>query len=177
MVQVNVRLTGLSDAILALGMAFPNDPKKKQRILHSAMGTAARRTILPMAQQLAKIGDGSGALSSSLGVRVMSKRKRASRRVAGGMELVPVRFKYDAIYDYIEHYYTSKGKTPPADIIASGIRHGHLVEFGSVHNTAKPFLWPAGQAQARAYTIQFAKILKKRIAANVKRAAKKRAKK
>ena len=175
--EANARLTGLSEAMLALAMAFPNDQKTKQRILHSAMGGAARKTILPVAQQLAKIGDGSGALSSSLGVRVMNKRKRAARGAAGGMELVPIRFKNDAIYDYIHHYYTSRGKTPPADMVASGIRHGHLVEFGSVHNTAKPFLWPAAQAQAGAYTRIFAEVLRKRIAANVKRAAKKRVKK
>ena len=172
--QANARLTGLSQAMLALAMAFPNDQKRKQQLLHSAMGGAARKTILPVAKQLADVADASGSLSAALKVRVMSKQKRRGR--AGGMELVPVRFNQKAIYDYIDFYYTRKGKSPPADIVASGIRHGHLVEFGSVHNAARPFLWPAAQAQAGAYTLIFADILRKRIAAAVKRAAKKRAK-
>ena len=170
--EASARLTGLSEAMLALSMAFPNDQNKRKQLLNSAIGGAARKTILPVAKQLALSGDGSGALSASLGVRAMNARKRASRRVAGGMELVPIRFKNDAIYDYMHHYYTSKGRTPPADILASGIRHGHLVEFGSVHNAAKPFLWPAAQAQAHAYTIQFAKVLEKRIESAVERAKK-----
>jgi len=173
--EANARLTGLNEAVLALAMAFPNDQKKKQQLLHGAMGAASRKTILPLAKQLALAGDGSGALSSALKVRVMNKRKRGNR--AGGMELVPVRFNQKAIHDYIHYYYTSKGKAAPMDMVSSGIRHGHLVEFGSVHNAARPFLWPAARAEASAYTQRFASILKKRIEAAVKRAAKKAAKK
>jgi len=168
--EANVRLKGLNEAVLALRRAFPSDPKKKQRLLHSAMGASARKTILPVAKQLAMAGDGSGSLSAALKVRVMSKAKRKG---GAGMELVPVRHDTGSIYDYIHHYYTSRGKTPPADIVASGIRHGHLVEFGSVHNTAKPFLWPAAKSQGRAYTKRFAAVLEKRIKSAVNRAARK----
>lgn len=169
----SVKIHGLDDVMRTLEKAFPNDTKKQQSLVHSAMGGAARKSILETAKQLAYRGDSSGSLSESLGVRVQNKRKRAGK--AGGMEVVPVRYNKKAIAKYIQHYYTDKGKNPDGNVIVDGIRHGHLVEFGTVGMPAYPFLWPAGRMQASNYRNQFADVLKKRIESAVRREAKKKA--
>lgn len=174
-------LRGLDDAMRALQAAFPDNPKRQQQLVHGAMGGSARKSMLPIAKQLAKRGDSSGALSESLAVRVQPKRKRHGK--AGGMEITPVRHNKKAIALYIEHYFTSQGKTAPLGIVASGIRHGHLVEFGHNlkrngrvigHVSAQPYLWPAGLAGSADYRNLFAGELKKRIESAVKRAARKK---
>jgi hypothetical protein len=172
--QVSAEIKGLKEAMRALQAAFPEDATKRQRIVRSAMGGAARKTLLPLAKRLAKRGHGSGALSESLVVRAKSKRqmRARSRSLAfTSMTIVPDRGNLKALAMYIQHYYTNKGKTPPAWLIASGIRHGHLVEFGSVHNAAKSFLWNASAARSTYYN-QFAKLFGKRILSAVKRAKK-----
>jgi hypothetical protein len=183
--EAKADIVGLKDSLRALRAAFPEDQKERRRILNRSIGASARKNLLPIAKQMALTGDGSGALSESLGVRAMSRRwnLKHGRARAGdkrmreaGMVIVPVRSNRKALAMYIRHYYTNKGKTPPASIIVSGIRHGHLIEFGSVHNSAKPFLWPA-TVGVPSYTQQFARDIKKYIAQAVKRAAKKRAKK
>jgi len=169
--EFGAKLVGLEEALKAMQAAFPGDIKKQQRLLNGAMSGAARKSILPMAKQLAKRGDSSGALSESLNVRAMGRRKRAGK--AAGMEVVPVRSNLKALAKYIQFYYTSRGKAPPSSILTSGIRHGHLVEFGTAKTSAFPFLWPAAQAQASNYKQLFALFLKKRIEAAVRKAAKK----
>lgn len=170
MVQATATIKGLDAAMRALRESFPKDPRQQQRIVHGAMGAAARKSFLPLAKQLALRGDESGALSESLGVRVQSKRKRQGK--AGGMEVVPVRSSRKAMAMYIAHYYTRLGRTPPASIIVNGIQHGHLVEFGGGNNPANSFLW-ASTVATPSYTRLFAGFLKKRIESAVRRKAKK----
>lgn len=167
------RIVGLEDAMKAMQAAFPKNPEKQRRLLNSAMKSAAKPTVLKRAKNLALSGDGSGALSESLSVRNQSKAKVRAKGSAAGVEVVPVRGNRKAIALYINHYYTKKGKTAPARIVTSGIRHGHLVEFGSLHNSARPFLWPAGQSRSGAYTDKFSALLKKKTEAAVRRKAKK----
>ena len=172
-------IVGLKDAMRTLQAVFPDDYKKQSRLVNGAMGGSARKSFLPIAKQLALRGDGSGALSESLAVRAQKANKRKGK--AGGMEVVPVRYSLKAMAKYISHYYTSRGKNMPLGGI-DGIRHGHLVEFGFVHKKsgqhvpARPYLWPSTVAIPK-YRDMFASELKKRIAATVKREAKKRAKK
>lgn len=172
-----VELRGLEDALRALQAAFPNDTKQQQRMVHGAMGGSARKSLLPIAKNLAKRGDSSGSLSEALGVRTQPARKRRGK--AGGMEIVPVRHNKKAMALYVQHYYTQRGKAVPAGIFASGIRHGHLVEFGFTHRSgahipAYPYLWPAARSGSQEYRNLFAGELKKRIESAVRRAAKKR---
>jgi len=178
--KMSAKMDGLEGAMKALEAAFPYDYKIQSQMINGAMGGAARKSILPIAKQMAKTGDGSGSLSEAMGVRAQKARRRKGK--AGGMQVLPVRFNKKAIAMYIQHYYTSRGKNPPANILSSGIRHGHLVEFGTVAGkkhaatAAKPFLWPAAAAGKTKYISLFAKELKKRIESRVKREAKKRAK-
>lgn len=177
--EARASIRGLNDALKAIQAAFPNDVKKQSRMINGAMGGAARKTFLQTAKLLALKGDGSGALSESLAVRAQKASRRKGK--AGGMQVVPVRSSRKALALYINYYYTSQGKIPPASILTHGITHGHLVEFGHAirgggHVPADSFLW-ASTVRMREYTSLFAGGMKKRIAAAVKRAAKRRAKK
>ena len=171
------RIVGLKDAMAAMAAAFPKDPKKQRGILGGAMRMAASKTILPSAKRRALSSDGSGALSESLGIRTQSSRKTGSKGIAAGIEIVPVRSNRKAIALYINHYYAQRGKAAPANIVTSGIRHGHLVEFGTRHHAAKPYLWPAAQSQTKSYIRRFARDLSKKIESAVRLRAKKRTKK
>ena len=173
--KMSAKMDGLEGAMKALEAAFPYDYKIQSQMINGAMGGAARKSILPIAKQMAKTGDGSGSLSEAMGVRAQKARRRKGK--AGGMQVLPVRFNKKAIAMYIQHYYTSRGKNPPANILSSGIRHGHLVEFGTAKQAAKAFLWPAAETGFSKYKSLFTKELKKRIESRVKREAKKRAKK
>ena len=134
----------------------------------------AERSILPIAKSLALTGDSSGALSESIGVRFQPLRNLRAKGVTAGVQVVPIRHNVRAIAMYIQHYYTNRGKTASINVVASGIRHGHLVEFGTVRTAAKPFLWPAAQSGISGFTNKFSKILEKRTEAAVKRRARRR---
>lgn len=171
------RLHGVEDALKALQAAFPDNPKKQAQVMHSAMGRAARKTILPLAKQWANDGDGSGALAESLKVRVQPMRNRRAKGTYIGMEVTPVRHTPSAVAMYIAHYYNAKGIAPPANIVSSGILHGHLVEFGFTHKSgqfvaARPFLWPAAEAGKSVYIDAFASMFRRSVEAAVKKAAK-----
>jgi len=156
-----------SKAIAAMGAAFPTDPKKQRGILNSSMRSAASE-MLADAKQRAITGDASGSLSESIGIRSKSKKSLAMSMAVAGVEITPVRYNPKAIALYLRFYYA--GKTAPRFGI-DGIRHGHLVEFGSKNNAARPFLWPAAQSNQQAYERKFAADLTKKTEAAVKRAA------
>ena len=175
------KVEGHKDVMKTMQAAFPADPKQQQRLLNAAMRKSAQRSILPLAKNLALTGDGSGALSESLGIRAQKQKDLRRKKLAGGVQIVSVRNNMNAIALYMNHYYTSRGKTVPASVAFSGIRHGHLVEWGFIHTSGKavsgsPFLWPAARYGASGYKRHFAADLKKKIVAAVKRRAKKRAK-
>lgn len=173
MLEVDAKVEGLEEAMKAMLAAFPSDERRQRGILNSSMRSAAKGTILADAKRRADSGDSSGALAESLGIRSTSKKKLKTRRVVAGVEVVPVRSNMKAMAMYIQHYYTARGRTAPANMLTSGIRHGHLVEFGSVNNTARPFLWPAAQSGRNAYIGRFSADLTKKTEAAVKREAKK----
>ena len=165
-------VSGLEDAMKAMIAAFPADPKKQQQILHRSIGSAARKEILPTSKQLAQVGDASGALSQALAVRALPAKERRKRNSAASMILTPVRSNRRALSAYINHYYTQNGINPPASLFVRGIMHGHLVEFGSVNNPAKSFLWAAAQSNFGNYVNRFGDELTRITEAAVKRAAK-----
>ncbi len=175
--QGRAKIVGLKDAMAAMAAAFPKDPKKQKSLLAGAMRMSASKTILQSAKRRALSSGGSGALSESLGIRIQSAGKMRTKRAAAAIEIVPVRMNRKATAMYISHYYTKRGKAAPASIVTSGISHGHLVEFGSANNAARPFLWPAAQSRKQAYVNRFAKDLRKKIEAAVRLRAKRRAKK
>lgn len=171
-----VKIKGLEDAMAAMQAAFPNNPKQARKLLNQGMSASAKATIVPSAKRRALRGDGSGALSEAIGVRSQSMRKSLSKGRAAGVEVVPVRSNRKAMAIYINHYYAKEGKAAPSGIAIDGIRHGHLVEFGTKHSSAKPFLWPALQSRTKAFTDRFAGFLRKKTEAAVRRRARKRRK-
>jgi len=166
------RVSGLEDAMKAMQAAFPNEPRKQQQILHRSIGSAARKEILPTSKQLAQIGDASGALSQALAVRALPAKQRRKRNTAASMVITPVRSDRKALSRYINHYYTQNGINPPASLFVRGIMHGHLIEFGSVNNPAKSFLWAAGQSNFNNYVDRFGTELRRITEQAVKKAAK-----
>jgi hypothetical protein len=167
-----VKIQGLESALEAMAAAFPADPKQQVAILNSALRGAANRTIVPEAKTLARAGDGSGALSEAIGVRNTPRKQLRSKGAPAGVQVTPVRSNRKAMALYIQHYYTSRGRNFPAKRLNSGIRHGHLVEFGSVNNQpARPFLYPAGKNKQKEYLNTFADMMRKRTEAAVKRQA------
>ncbi len=174
MVDMTVKIEGLDEAVAAMQAAFPTDAKQQRRLLNSAMSGAARPTIIKTAKELALIGDGSGALSQAIKPRAVSLSRSRAEGVPARVQITPVRGDRKAIAMYIDHYYNRKGLAAPAHIVTSGIRHGHLIEYGHVAKgggfvAARPFLWPALKSQASAYISRFAKTLEKKVAAAVRR--------
>lgn len=155
-------------AITAMAAAFPTDPKKQRGILNSSMRSSAA-DMLADAKLRAQAGDGSGALSEALGIRTQSKKKLSTSMAVAGVEIVPIRYNPKAISLYQNYYHGGK----ISGFKINGIRHGHLVEFGSKNNTARPFLWPAAQANESGYIKKFSVELTKKTEAAVRRAAKK----
>ena len=168
---MSVKIEGLDGAMDAMQAAFPKSYKIQAQIINGSMGGAARKTIMPLAKQMAKASDSSGALSESIGVRAQKARQRRGK--AGGMMVVPVRFNKKALATYIAYYYTRLGNNAPAGTVARGITHGHQVEFGNARESARPFLWPAAAAGKTSYIARFAIEMKKRVVSRVKREAKK----
>ena len=176
MVNTTVTVVGVEEAMKALQAAFPQQPRLQRKILNRTMSGAAKKEMVPLAKALASNRDTSGALAESIGVRNASAATVRQRRAGGAVEMVPIRYNRKAMAMYIQHYYTDKGKTAPAFLVVNGLRYGHLIEFGSVNNTAYPFLWPAAEAKAEAYKREFAAVMKVQIERAVRSEARKRAK-
>jgi hypothetical protein len=170
--DVGVRVVGLEDAMKAMTDAFPNNPREQRGILNSAMRRSAAQTILLEAKQRALQGDGSGALSESLGIRNKSLRKIKTSRSVAGVEIAPIRTNRRAMAMYIDHYYSRAGRVAPAFMVLSGIRHGHLIEFGTVYSAARPFLWPAAEGQLSPYMQRVAAEMRKQIDNRLRRSRK-----
>lgn len=168
----SVRIEGLEDAIKTMQAAFPADPEVQRKILNGAMRRSATQTMLAQIKARAAESDRSGALSESIGIRNRSRRSIKTARTIGALEITPIRSNLKAMAMYINYYYTAKGKTPPAGIILSGIRHGHLVEFGSINNTPRSFLWDPARANMAPYMQRLAIEMRHQIASNVRRASK-----
>ena len=167
--EVTGRIHGLEEAMENLADAFPRDARQQRAVLNSAMRKSAKPTILAEAKQRALSGDGSGALSESLGIRAISRRRTMTARRVAGVEIAPIRHNRKAMMMYINHYYTARGRTPPMGIIFSGIRHGHLVEFGTAHSDARPFLWPRGGPQLSPYMQRVANEMRQEIRRRLRR--------
>jgi len=173
MVEVEVRIDGLKEAFDAVRAAFPDDPKKQRSILNRSLSGAARKAVVPMAKQLALQGDESGALSDSITVRARSYSNARKRGAVASVVVTPLRMDAAAMATYVNYYYTSKGIAPPAGLISGGIRHGHLIEFGTVRHAARPFLYPALKSGFRMFLSEFTRSMKKKTEATIERAAKK----
>jgi hypothetical protein len=176
--KVNVKIDGVREVMKAIDQLWPKDKEASRAIMNQGMGASARKHILPIAKQRAASTNRSGALAESLGVRSIPKGRLMG--IKGGKDagifITPVRSNKKAMAMYVNYYYISKGKIPPAKIWTSGIRHGHLVEWGSAHNSPNPFLWPAAESGVGPWERDLTRFLWKKIKARVKRTVKKASK-
>jgi hypothetical protein len=172
-IEATARIDGLEAALNAMRSAFPEDYKKQRSILNNSLSGAARGAIIPTAKQLALRGDESGALSKSIKPRARSYSKSRRRGAVASVAVTPHRMDAAAMAVYVNHYYSSKGLAAPAGLISGGIRHGHLIEFGTVNHPAQPFLYPALRIGFRPFLALFAKSIERKTQAAVKRAARK----
>ena len=173
--QVTVKMEGVQDVIKAINELYPKNETARRSLLHSGMAGSMRKNMLPTAKQLAAVANRSGALSESLKVRAIAKGRLRfmPARADAGVEMVPVRHNHKAVAKYAMYYYVQKGKAPPDRIFASGIRHGHLVEYGSVNNDPAPYLYPAATGGRPGFERDFSTILWKKTKARVQRTVRK----
>ena len=171
--EIKGEIKGLEAAMRNLTATFPKQAEEQRRLLNRAMGASARKSMLPIAKSLALLGDGSGALSESLAVRAVSKSAARRKGAAASMQIMPFRYDRKAIALYENFYYKNKGKNIGLKRFADGIRHGHLVEFGTKHSAAQPYLYPAMAQGKSAYINVFAEALEKKIMAKVRANARK----
>jgi len=141
LIDVEMKTKGLEEVSRALENSFPKDSKQRS-VLQAAMRDAGRQTALVEAKLRAAGLGGSGALAAALTYRNRSLREIKTARVFAGVELYVKRNMAIAIKRY-ESFYKVKVK--------DGIRHGHLVEFGTKRTAARPFIWPAARSTAPQY--------------------------
>lgn len=140
-------------SLVTSALRFAAQPLKKQ------MESNARRTMHPS----------SGALAESIGI----KASRGGRKGGGIIRRIwvgPMRSDPKALLKYLSFY----GKTLTRSSANSGIRHGHLVEFGFTAGNgrqvpAQPFIRPAFDATKAQIGSRFKQKFAQRIPAIIKR--------
>lgn len=134
--EITTKVEGLDQLLKNIGSVLP-DPRKQRSWLNQAMSYSAKRTLLSDAKIKAESFDGSGALAESLKPRARSRSQARRRGVTAWVQVGVVRKDVKAAAKYANYYRNTS-------VVQSGIRHGHLVEFG--HRTkngyvaARPFL-------------------------------------
>lgn len=166
------KVEGLDKVMENLVNAFPREPEEQRKVLNSGMRKSSTQTIVREAKARAAALGGSGALAEAIGVRAKSKRRVMTSRAVAGVEITPIRHNAKAIAMYANYYYIRQGKPVPTRVILSGIRHGHLVEFGTVRTAAKPFLWQAATSQLSPFMRRLAEDMERTIRSRLKRRAK-----
>lgn len=176
--ELSIKVHGLKDVTESIAAAFPKDLKQQRSILNSAMRASAKKDVVPIVKRLALQGDESGALSESIAVRTMPLGKSLARGFPATVYITPVRGNLKALGMYIAHYYTSRGEKVPPKVATSGIRHGHLIEFGwdQVNGVSQPprsFLGLGVQLGFSALYRSFRDQMGKKLEAAVRRRARK----
>ncbi len=172
MIEFKSKAVGLKQLMDNMARVLP-DPKKQRSMINRSLSYVARREILPQAQQRARAAERSGALAESISVRARSALISRARGRVAMVEVGVNRMDPKAAAIYANHY----GRTT---VITSGIRHGHLVEFGfqppgnAPYVAGQPWLGPATIVNSNTYARHFAGSLKKKLEAHIRRNAKAR---
>ncbi len=153
-IDISVKVLGLREVTKTLTKKLP--PKARGKVVARAMRIAAR-AMVRTAKSAASRGK-SGSLTASTSIWQDKKRSKGDRGTFVRLHLGPRRSNKAAILKYWTFY---TGRTARPEDIASGIRHGHLVEFGvpSKGIPARPFLRPAFDRHGREFIKSFGKIM------------------
>jgi HK97 gp10 family phage protein len=134
----SIRVDGLREVQKLLVEQLP--ARARTRVLARALRAGA----VPM-RDAARINaaglGGSGALAKSMGIWT---RKRSGRDTAASVEIGPRRSSKAALARYFSYY----GKKPTPKQMAAGLRHGHLVEWGTRRTPPRRFMQRAFDAHA-----------------------------
>jgi hypothetical protein len=161
-VQVIAEIKGLENVEQLLGKTGLQAKTKKQ-VVQRALIKAARPLVNVAASRFRRLG-GSNSLATSM--KAYRVRKGGSRRTFASVEVGPKRGDKRALAAYFRHY----GKTPTPRRLQLGIRHGHLVEFGSENNeVARRILENTARSQFRNVVNGFNKNIGKEIDAAVRK--------
>jgi len=159
MTDIELKVDGLKE----LNRKLEQFTVKTQKSMITSALRAAAKPIQAAAKQNAQRTrhPSSGALSQSIGIK--AKRLRGSAAVSS-LWVAPIRTDKSAVSQYAGFY----GGASVSSVNA-GIRHGHLVELGTKHSAARPWLRPAlDQNKDRAVSI-FKTTLAKRIDREVRK--------
>jgi len=127
--KVDVQVRGLKELTETLTRVLPAKVQQK------AVATALRKAAGPMvraARASYKANARSGSLAAAMAIwrNRKGERRRGSTTFAS-VELGPRRSNKRALVKYYSYY---RGKPTPAQL-RLGIRHGHLIEFGTKRGT------------------------------------------
>lgn len=153
--RMSVKVTGVADVVRAFEKVLPI---RAQRNATLRTMTKAAQPIVQGAK--ARAPSRSGALAMSIGLRNESASKSKKGNRFARKLLGPIRKDRKAIVAY-HSYYHKRGVS--AQQIQAGIRHGHLVEFGTKKMPRHPFLRPAADAGFPGYVREFAGILRREL--------------
>jgi len=173
MIEGKIRVTGMKELARNMEKLIP-EPKKQRSMLNRSLSYVARRHILPMAKANLRMSERSGALAEAIDVRARSKNYALARGRTAVVEVGVNRNDPKAAAMYSNYYGN-------LTVIASGIRHGHLIEFGfhpggsETFVPGNPWLGPATVVQPSTYANLFAASLKKKLEAHIRRNIKTRA--
>lgn len=137
---MQVRVDGLRDVERLLTEQLPE--RVRATVIARALREAAKPMLAAAKANAASLG-GSGALALSMGIR--RQRKGVRGNTVASVYIGPIRGNKAALARYFAYY----GKRPTPKQLRSGIRHGHLVEWGTRRTPARRFMQRAFDAHAR----------------------------
>jgi len=152
--SIKVKVLGLKELEDKLVRTIP--AKAQTKVLRRALRIASR-PMLNSARSKARRGKSN---SLAIAMSVWNVRQGQRRRTAASIEVGPRRNNKRALVAYYNFY---KGKTPTPQQLINGIRHGHLVEWGTKGTPAHPFMRPAMDAHGQEVIRNFGRILGREI--------------
>src|SRR3990172_1878100 len=153
--RVDVQVLGLKHLTEVLTRTIPAEAR--QGVIVGALKEAAK-PIITTAKQGYRALDGSGSLAIATTVWRSRKAERYGQHFAS-VEVGPRRSNRKALAAYYAFY----GRKPTPAMLKLGIRHAHLVEWGTRRTGAKRVLTKAFDSNAQAAVKTFRQILGERI--------------
>lgn len=148
--KVTVEITGLRELRETLTRSLP--AKVQRKAVASALRNAAQPMVKAAKASYRALG-GSGSLAVATGVwRNRKAERKGSALTFASIEVGPRRSNRRALATYYAHY---RGRTPTPHQLSLGIRHGHLVEWGTTHSAARRIMTRVFDTHARAAVERF----------------------
>jgi len=151
LIQSKVKIHGLADVDKLLRKTLPE--KAQRNTVRKIMHVAARPMVKDLKRQYKALG-GSGSLA--LATRSWNVTKGFKGRFKGSIDVGPKRNSLRALKRYFSYYYPNQ--RIPATRLTTGIRHGHLVEWGTEHSQGRAILKSTSARMFSAVTKEFTRV-------------------